>query len=671
MKLIEQLRFKHKLYLMLLVPIIGILFFAGTGIIAKIKLVASMQQVAQLSSIATKVSALVHEIQIERGSSAVYISSKGTKFKRKLSTQYQQTDQSLNIFKQLINSSAQHSYGASFDRHLTKLQAIFNTITQLRKSTLSPTPSLPYVIKNYTDINAQLLDFIAELPSLSIDAKISLLSISYLNFLNAKEYAGQERAVISQIIATEGINKPAIKKAIILATQQDTYFTNFTRFASPMAIKNYQQLVNLTSSKQVNDSRKKIMQLITAKHPQKSDVTITVNNWFAVSTKRINALKKIEDNIAKNLVMLAYQQQQNAQQALLLYIALVIIMSIFTLLISVLVIRAVFSQLGAEPIHVSDYAQQIAAGNLTNNLDKKSKLCGLIASVDQISTKLREVVLYVKEGSDNSLTKAEYLCLEADEMLEVICIQSERSIMIADAITELSKTVKEIASNTAGIAESASDAAISASDGKAIVYKTQQESEKIHQIVSTTEKNIRRLGDKIAQVGKIIDVINNIADQTNLLALNAAIEAARAGVHGRGFAVVAEEVRALAVNTVNSTNEIEIMIAAVQQETQQTIQDIHSSISLVASGVELSTQAGETINGVANTMVNLQDKIHHVASATEELSTVSEHIMQDILLISQDSQAINNSFKNVSEAAEKLKSESSELVGSISYFNLA
>ena len=670
MQLIENLTFKHKLYLLLLVPIIGMTFFASTGIINKIKQSSSMLQVERLSLIATTISALVHEVQIERGSTAVYISSQRKKFKHKLFAQYENTDKKSTRLQELILNTAKHFDNAQFSQELKQVNKLTNKFKKIRKSITLNKVVLSNIIANYNKINDALLQIVTQMPNLSNDPQINLQSIAYLNFLYAKESAGRERAIISRVMSYRKVNYKMIQQAITLANQQKVYFQNFELFSAKKTVDDFKALVLSQNSQQVNYIRGKIYDL-SQKSLQQPSNSLSVKHWFSISTIRINALKEIEDNIAKQLITLAHKKQQRAQHSLILYVAIIIIMAAFTLILSILIIRTVLIQLGAEPIKVSEYAQQIAAGNLFIDNQEQAKSSGLIASVHQISTKLREVVQYVKEGSDNSLEKAQYLCMEADDMLEVITTQSKRSALVANSITELTDTINEIAINSAEISNSASDASKLALEGKGIVIRNQHESTKIHQIVSATEVRIKTLADKIVQVSNIVNVINNIADQTNLLALNAAIEAARAGEHGRGFAVVAEEVRSLAINTVTSTHEIEVMIAAVQQETQQTITAINDSLLLVVNGVELSAQAGETIENVADIMTNLQDQIHQVASATEQLSTTSELIMQDVMLISQDSQAINKSFKNVSLAATKLKSESSELVGSINYFNLA
>ena len=134
------------------------------------------------------------------------------------------------------------------------------------------------------------------------------------------------------------------------------------------------------------------------------------------------------------------------------------------------------------------------------------------------------------------------------------------------------------------------------------------------------------LGDRSRQIGDIVSFIKDIADQTNLLALNAAIEAARAGEQGRGFAVVADEVRKLAEKTSNSTSQIGDMISAIQQEMNKAVESMDAGASKVDTGVHFATKADEALKNIVRSVNELQSMVQQIASATDEMSAVSEHI---------------------------------------------
>ena len=186
---------------------------------------------------------------------------------------------------------------------------------------------------------------------------------------------------------------------------------------------------------------------------------------------------------------------------------------------AITVIRSAFNQLGGDPLHVSNYAEQIAEGNLSNQEHNQGTLKGLYASVNDISVKLKDVVSTVKEGANNSLGKADFLSTESVRISEIINIQTDKSSLVATAATQMSETVSEVARNTANIATSASKAVENANKGKDIVNKTKQESERIHSVVSSTEKAVQSLGSKIGEVANVIDVIN-VAMEYTLIPLN-------------------------------------------------------------------------------------------------------------------------------------------------------
>src|SRR5260370_17243455 len=134
------------------------------------------------------------------------------------------------------------------------------------------------------------------------------------------------------------------------------------------------------------------------------------------------------------------------------------------------------------------------------------------------------------------------------------------------------------------------------------------------------------LGRRADEIGKIIEVIDDLAEQTNLLALNAAIEAARAGEHGLGFAVVAEEVRKLAEKSTQSTKEISELIQGIQKEAREAVENMEKSTTMVQQGLELGAELNVALTKISEVVSEVYKYAQQIGGATNEQSAGSTQI---------------------------------------------
>jgi len=299
----------------------------------------------------------------------------------------------------------------------------------------------------------------------------------------------------------------------------------------------------------------------------------------------------------------------------------------------------------------------MAAGDLSRDITIRGtdEIAQLAGAFNKMVAGLREIVSKLQENSMKLLSESQQLAASGQE--------------VSATVEELAGTTNEVAAITA---QSNANARLaeeqSESMGQAAAEGSQavgQALEKINAIADNTRiisRTVEELGQQSQQIGRIINAITDIADQTNLLALNAAIEAARAGEHGRGFAVVAEEVRKLAEQSGQASNEITMLIKQIQTKVKESIDAIQEGSVVVGEGVELAGKAGTALTGIVESirkisgMVNdmtqssgqINDSTQQLAAAQEEISSTVEHVTnaaQDLAVIAMDLQKAAGQFK--------------------------
>ena len=317
-------------------------------------------------------------------------------------------------------------------------------------------------------------------------------------------------------------------------------------------------------------------------------------------------------------------------------------------------------------------ANRVGEGDLTGEIevDGNNELGQLLASQKSMVDRLKSAIADIKLTSEHLTEDSRQLSTTAGQISQAMEEQSAKSSQIATASEEMSQTTVDIARNSSDIAVSATAASNVAKDGEGIVNRSVNEVQTIAVKVSESADLIKNLGERSKQIGNIVGVIKDIADQTNLLALNAAIEAARAGEQGRGFAVVADEVRKLAERTTNATSEISGMIQSIQVEVDKAILSTDYATKQVGVGVDLSTQAGDALLKIVESVDGLHAMVEQIASATNEMSSVSDQINNDINTIAHSSKDILSRSEQISVSSSDLAGLSAKLHGIASRFRV-
>ncbi|ANI54866.1 UNVERIFIED_ORG: methyl-accepting chemotaxis protein [Pseudomonas fluorescens] len=312
-------------------------------------------------------------------------------------------------------------------------------------------------------------------------------------------------------------------------------------------------------------------------------------------------------------------------------IAVSVIAALLTVLLAWLLTRSIVTPLN----RAVAAAQTIAGGNLTKaiEIDGKDEPARLLEALAAMQTNLRKTIEQIAGSATQLGAAAEELSAVTEEASRGLQQQNDEIEQAATAVNEMTAAVEEVARNAVSTSEASNQSTHAAREGRDQVVKTVDAIQTMTHDVQNTAQMIEGLAAQGRDIGKVLDVIRAIAEQTNLLALNAAIEAARAGEAGRGFAVVADEVRALAHRTAQSTQEIEKMVAGIQNGTGEAVESMQQSNQRTQTTLEMARAAGVALEQITQSIHQINERNLVIASASEEQAQVSREVDRNLVNI--------------------------------------
>ena len=318
---------------------------------------------------------------------------------------------------------------------------------------------------------------------------------------------------------------------------------------------------------------------------------------------------------------------------------LLIAILIISLLVSLCVFVVAFkiASMIADPIKLlADAAGDVGRGDLTKSINIKSddEIGALAASFNAMTANLKQVLMKANEAVGNITSSSQEILAASQQQAAAAREQSSAVAQTSTAAKELSVSSEEVGKSIKRVAETSSHALV----GMA----------KIKESIAKTNQLITALGEKSQKIGKITELIDDVADQTNLLAVNASIEAARAGEQGRGFTVVADEIRKLADSTAKSTKDITAMIELIQHEMTNSLMSMEASVSSVDQEASLAQETAESAKEIA---MSVSQQI----SGSKQISDAMINIDEAMRQVTSGAQQTQTAVKQVSTMAGELK----------------
>ncbi len=329
---------------------------------------------------------------------------------------------------------------------------------------------------------------------------------------------------------------------------------------------------------------------------------------------------------------------------------------------------------------MASVSEAIAGGNLSVDVKPRSKNDTLGNAFARMVEGLRKLVVHVGDAASQVASASTQVAGASDESAKI-------SLQTATAIDEVTSTMHEMSVNVQNMVKSTQIQASSVSEtsasidqmvasiqrvadtAKVLLDISNRSREEVHNGLATMEKateglnkinvTIRSsgeiidvLGQRADDIGKIIEVIDDLAEQTNLLALNAAIEAARAGEHGLGFAVVADEVRKLAEKSAQSTKEISELIQSIQKEARKAVENMDSSTGTVNAGLGLGQELNAALRKISNVVTEVYKFAQEIGAATNEQSHGSSQIARATTRLNEITHEINSAVEEQASGAQ-------------------
>ncbi|TDF86182.1 methyl-accepting chemotaxis protein [Pseudomonas sp. H9] len=400
-----------------------------------------------------------------------------------------------------------------------------------------------------------------------------------------------------------------------------------------------------------------------------------LQRYFVANTDAGNAMAKMQTLRQQLVAALNERSEQimrESGQRLNSATTLSLALGLFTLVLAVLcwgfIVRRVLRPLLEASQHFKRFGQDDLS--VTVQVHSRDEIGQLFADLAHMQKSQRATLAQFTAYATQVAQAAEVLHGVTEHSANSLRQQDQELEQAATAVTEMTTAVEEVARNAVSTSQAAHDSNQLAEQSRQQVSDNLDGTQAMASEVQTSSERLQQLAGQIRDIGQVLDVIRSVSEQTNLLALNAAIEAARAGEAGRGFAVVADEVRTLAYRTQQSTQEIEQMIAGVQQGTEAAVASMQASTQRAQSTLGITQATGQVLEGIYAAISQINERNLVIASAAEEQAQVAREVDRNLLNIRELSTRSAEGAQQTRSASQGLSALAEELTALVGRFKV-